>query len=249
MALDGGGAGEEGPAESRGGVGAGAGLGGGGGGGLGFVAAGAAGGGLGLGFTPAGTTPGLGSGGATPGLGSGGATPGLGLGADWGSETPGGAGLGLGATPMDATPAPSAVCCPLFPPVCLFFLAGALPGGASRVSSISAAAELPAQLGWPSPALMLHRAPERTRVGCTAQPASNPFEDFQRVFSKFASAEEVTGAAPAEDEDAAAEEDEKPVKEEVGHPDANSWCGGRGNGGRCPGCGAEDDEGPCRERR
>ena len=47
------------------------------------------------------------------------------------------------------------------------------------------------------------------------QPASNAFEDFQRVFSKFASAEEVTGAAPVEDEDAAAEEDEKPVKEEV----------------------------------
>ena len=35
------------------------------------------------------------------------------------------------------------------------------------------------------------------------------------MFSKFASAEEVTGAAPAEDEEAAAEEDEKPVKEEV----------------------------------
>ena len=102
MAVDGGGAGEDGPAESRGGLGAGAGLGSGGGGGLGFVAAGAAGGGLGLGFTPAG---------ATPGLGSGGATPGLGLGSDWGSETPGGAGLGLGATPMDATPAPSAVRC------------------------------------------------------------------------------------------------------------------------------------------
>jgi len=46
------------------------------------------------------------------------------------------------------------------------------------------------------------------------QPASNPYEDFQRVFSKFASAEEVTGAAPAEgegDEEAKAE----PVKEEV----------------------------------
>ena len=109
MVLDDGGTGEDGAAESRGGLGSVAGLGG-GGGGLGFVAAGATGGGLGLGFTPAGATPGLGSGGATPGLGSGGATPGLGLGSDWGSETPGGVGLGLGATPMDATPTPSVVC-------------------------------------------------------------------------------------------------------------------------------------------
>ncbi|KAK9821340.1 hypothetical protein WJX81_008291 [Elliptochloris bilobata] len=48
-----------------------------------------------------------------------------------------------------------------------------------------------------------------------ATPASNPYEDFQRVFSKFASAEEVTGAAPAEEEEAPDEDEEKPVKEEA----------------------------------
>lgn len=47
------------------------------------------------------------------------------------------------------------------------------------------------------------------------QPASNPYEDFQRVFSKFASAEEVTGAAPAEEETAAEEDEKMPVEEEV----------------------------------
>ena len=96
---------------------------------------------------------------------------------------------------------------------------------------------------------MLLKVLKRAHVGCSAQPASNPFEDFQRVFSKFASAEEVTGAAPAEDEEAAAEEDEKPVKEEVGCPLATSGVGVMGTEddvsvGRGA---AEEYEGPCRE--
>lgn len=93
--------------------------------------------------------------------------------------------------------------------------------------------------------LVLHHAPERARVGRT-QPASNPFEDFQRVFSKFASAEVVTGAAPSEDEEAAAEEEEKPIKEEVGCQVVDLDWGGHWKGGRrrYRGFAAEEYEGP-----
>ena len=47
---------------------------------------------------------------------------------------------------------------------------------------------------------------------------ANPYEDFERVFSLFASAEEVTGAAPAEGDDAAPDEEAAPeeaAQEEV----------------------------------
>ena len=55
------------------------------------------------------------------------------------------------------------------------------------------------------------------KQACSAQEAkANPYEDFERVFSMFASAEEVTGQAPAEG-DAEPEEagPEEAAQEEV----------------------------------
>ena len=57
----------------------------------------------------------------------------------------------------------------------------------------------------------------RTRLACCTQESkSNPYEEFARVFSMFASAEEVTKTGPRdEDEEAAPEEDEARETSEV----------------------------------